>query len=133
MLSSNLDTIDLRFAAATSRLSDCLTTLPLDADPATIVQVIRSVANELGGEVVFDFRTGLEFPEPVHWVATQFCHENQDLVVHVLIGDGDEPFWIGLDDELPAQCARLARDLMGYAVCPRTTLQDIGVVSGSIH
>lgn len=133
MLTTSLDNIDLQFAAATSRLSDCLTTLPLDADPATIVRVIRSVAHELGGQVVFDFRTGLEFPEPVHWVATQFCHEHQDLVVHVLIGDGEEPFWIGLDDELPAHCARLARDLLGYAVCPQIALGDIGVVSGSIH
>ncbi|MBL4758664.1 MAG: hypothetical protein JKY32_13840 [Rhizobiales bacterium] len=133
MLHSNLDNIDFSAAAATSRLSDCLATLPVDTDPAIVVRVIRSIAAELGGQMIFDFQTGLEFPEPLHWLALQFEQDGTDYVVHVLIGDSIEPFWIGFEDQLPARCAQLARDLLGYARGDQATIPNAGMVSGSIH
>ncbi len=133
MLHSNPDNIDINAVTATSRLSDCLATLPVDTDPAIVISVIRSIAAELGGQMIFDFQTGLEFPESVHWLALQFEQDNTDYVVHVLIGDSVEPFWIGFEDQLPARCARLARDLLGYAVGDQTTIPNAGMVSGSIH
>lgn len=133
MLETSNTQIDHSIVNAASRLSGFLSTLPADTDPDTIARIIESVADELGGHVIFDLRAGIALPETVHWVGLKFTTGVSSHIVHVVVGDGPDPYWVGLDHELPPHCADLARDLLLYADGQGIFSDHGHTISGSIH
>ena len=133
MFYAPLSNTDIQIAAAASRLEMCLSTLPEQADVTQIVELISNVVVELGGELLFDLRAGENINGDLHWIAVRFNVDGHDNIVHILLGDSDDRFWIGQEEDLPERYARIAQTfaaLYGHSGIDGTLA---GAVVGSIH
>jgi hypothetical protein len=133
MFYAPLSNVDIQIATAASRLEMHLSTLPAQAETDETIQLIGSVVEELGGEILFDLRAGENINSDRHWIALRFYIDGCESIVHVLLGDGEDGFWIGASEDLPERYSRFANIFSElYGQSPRENL-FAGAIVGSIH
>ena len=133
MFYAPLSNLDIRLAAAASRLEMRLSMLPQPFDIDHAVETIRYVTEELGGDILFDMRAGENISGDAHWIAVQFVVDGVEGFVHVLLDEAGDKIWVGLDDEQPDSFSRFAQTLSMLQTRQNSRTLNTGMVSGSLH
>jgi len=133
MFYAPLSNLDIKLAAAASRLELQLSMLPRPIDIDRAVETIEHVADALNGEILIDLRAGETASGDAHWIVVQFQADRSEGFIHILLDREGDKIWVGQDDETPDSYSRFAHSLSTLHTRYTAKHFPSDIISGSLH